>query len=364
MKINDYMKRMNYFIKIALAILLILSIGSCKKAEEEKGIEDQDGTTETPEESSEVIPDQQNTEYFGIEALDEGNIIFYSSEGYYQYGPSIMRYEDGSMDAWFSSPGNSGSQWDWISYRHSDDGIEWSDEEIVLRPTPGSKDQCSVCDPGVVFFGGYYYLGYTATDYYAGNGSYNSAFVARSQYPDGPFEKWNGNSWGGDPEPIIKYEGDPDGFGIGEISFVVLNEDLYIYYTYYDLSGGNIELAKADLTEDWPSTIRYKESVLLRENQDSLDVVYDERLNKFFGFSIDLRMTEQSRLIMYESQNGKEFTKVDSTKTNIKDFAHNVGVSKSPEGHIDSNDELLVGYAYGEKWGRWNTVMQRVAIIR
>ena len=31
-------------------------------------------------------------------------------------------------------------------------------EKIVLKPTPGSKDQCSVCDPGVIYFNDYYYL--------------------------------------------------------------------------------------------------------------------------------------------------------------------------------------------------------------
>ena len=199
----------------------------------------------------------ENTISLQVEAVDEGNVIFYTSQGFYRYGPSIMEYEDGSMDMWMSSPGNSGSQWDWISYRHSDDGINWSSEQIVLRPTPGSKDQCSVCDPGVIYFNGYYYLAYTGTDYYEGKGSNNSAFVARSENPYGPFE---------------------------------------------------------------------------------------------------------NRLIMYYSEDGKSFTKLDSTKDFIEDYAHNLGVAKSPDGHINTNNEILIGYAYGERWGRWDLKVQNIRI--
>lgn len=360
--------------QLLIVVLICMMLVSCNKtesneiqepvSEDKTEVTEDKKKTEKDDSETETVVTQKNPDVYTIEAVDEGTDIFFASVGFYQYGPSIMKYEDGSYDAWFSSPGNSGSEWDWISYRHSDNGIDWSEETIVLRPTPGTKDQCSVCDPGVIYFDGYYYLAYTGTDDYEGKGSNNSAFVARSVNPDGPFEKWNGSSWGGYPQPIIIYEGDPKGFGIGEVSFVILDEDLYIFYTYYDNQGGMISLSKADLVENWPGTIRYKGDVLLRENQDSLDVVYDERLERFFGFSIDLRMTKESRLVMYESKNGKDFTKVDSTKTNIADFAHNVGVSKSPAGHIDSDDGLLVGYAYGENWGRWNTKVQIVRIVQ
>ena len=121
-------------------------------------------------------------------------------------------------------------------------------------------------------------------------------------------------------------------------------------------------MSKADLCENWPATIRFKGDTLIRENQDSLDIVYDETLDRFFGFSVDLRMTVSSRIIMYVSENGKEFVEADSTKTNIEDYAHNIGVAKSPEGHIDSSKEILVGYGYGENWGRWNLKMQHIEI--
>ena len=355
-------KRIRKTIQAILIMLLLFMSTGCKEENEETEPVVDNQEQQNTQNPVEETPEPQIEKRISIEAIDEGDVIFYSSEGFYRYGPSIMKYDDGSMDAWFSSPGNSSSEWDWITYRHSDDGVNWSEEEIVLRPTPGSKDQCSVCDPGVIFFGGYYYLGYTSTADRNAQGANNSAFVARSIYPDGPFEKWNGSGWGGDPEPIILYEGDPSGWGIGELSFVIKDEDLCIYYTFFDENYGYTGLCKADLEEDWPARIRYKNDVLERVHQDSIDVVYDDSLDTYLAFAIDNRMTESSCLIMYASHSGKQFDKIDSTKTNIQDYAHNMGIAKSPEGHINSDEIQLIGYAYGKQWGRWNTLFQQIMI--
>ena len=320
-----------------------------------------DQTPSEPEDKPEESIEAKSKIY--LHTVDEGDIIFYSSEDYYRYGPSILKYEDGSMDAWFSSPGNNYSEWDYITYRHSEDGINWSDEELVLRPTPGSKDQCSVCDPGVIYFDDWYYLAYTSTADSEGGGANNSAFVCRSRYPDGPFEKWDGEGWGGDPQPIIAYEGDPEGWGVGEISFVIKDEDLYIYFSTMDVSGGGTALYKADLVEDWPKTMRFKNDVLPRGHQDSLDVAYDDELEMFLAFSVDYRMSESSRIILYGSYDGKTFEDLDTEKNLIEDYAHNLGVAKDANGHIDTKEDLLIGYAYGEAWGRWNTRFQHMRVV-
>ena len=186
------------------------------------------------------------------------------------------------------------------------------------------------------------------------------AFVARSPYPDGPFEKWNGSGWGGDPEPIIFYDGGKDNWGIGEVSFVLDEEDLYIYYSYIDVRDTYIGLCKADPTDDWPATIRDKGAVLYQLDHDSVEIVYDENRESFFAFSINGRLLEGSKLVMYESKNGKDFHEVASVKEGIEDYAHNLGVSKSEKGWIDSSDELLIGYAYGKKWGSWDTRFQYI----
>ncbi len=311
--------------------------------------------------SASMIVEDEETDLV-VKAADEGKTVFYSSQGYYRYGPSILENEDGSYDAWFSAPGNNSTQWDWITYRHSDDGIEWSREKTVLKPTEGSKDQCSVCDPGVVCFGGYYYLGYTSTADYGRRGYNNSAFVARSKDPDGPFEKWNGKGWGGKPQPIIKYEGDPRGWGIGELSFVLMGNELYIYYTYFDTTGGYTSLAKAEVCEDWPATIEEKGAVLGRTTQDSLDVFYADDLKMFLAFSIENRMSEGSGIALYASGNGQQFEYCDVTNQNIENYAHNMGIAKDREGHQKTDRELLAGYAYGRYWGRWNLKFQKVTV--
>ena len=349
--------------KYLIVFFLFFFLCACNKREEEAIIDDPDINEEEviEEDPAEEEPvEEEPVEIpvvYHIDAVNDGDVIFYTEDGYYRYGPSIMVNEDGTMDAWFASPGNSSTQWDWITYRHYEDG-EWSNEKTVLRPTEGSKDRCSVCDPGVIYFGGYYYLAYTATDYYDGNGSYNMAFVARSRNPDGPFEKWNGKGWGGKPEPIIFYDGGKDNWGIGEVSFVIRDDDLFIYYTYIDVRDTYIGLSKADLTEDWPLTIRDKGPVLYQSNHDSLEVVYDSNLDTFLAFTIDERLTESAKLFVYASPNGKIFELLCETEDMVEDFAHNLGVAKSKEGALDSSGNILIGYAYGKDWGRWDTKLQ------
>ena len=352
MYFNHTKKSLLLLFKTALTVFLILSIASCKQDNNE---------INTYPDNPEV---QEETISLKVEAVNEGNVIFHTSQGFYRYGPSIMEYEDGSMDMWMSSPGNSGSQWDWITYRHSDDGVNWSSEQIVLRPTPGSKDQCSVCDPGVIYFNGYYYLAYTGTDYYEGKGSYNMAFVSRSENPYGPFEKWNGSGWGGNPEPFIYYDGGKDNWGIGEVSFVIYENDLCIYYTYIDIRDSYIGLYKADLVDNWPGLLRDKGPVLYSADHDSVEIVYDENLDIFLAFTMEGRMMEGSRLVLYESNNGKDFHKTNSTKEYIEDHAHNLGIAKSSEGFVDTSKELLIGYAYGPDWGRWDLKVQNLKVTQ
>lgn len=301
-------------------------------------------------------------ERYNFEISDDGKILF-NSNGYgYRYGPSIMKNDDGSMDIWYSSPGNSSSQWDWIIHRHSKDGINWSNESVVLKPTAGSKDQCSVCDPGLIYFNDYYYLAYTATSYYQGKGSNNSAFVARSKSPGGPFEKWNGESWGGKPEPIIEYEGNPDGWGIGEVSFVIHNDELYVYYTYYDENGGSTRLAKANLQDDWPLSLSGDETVCVVTHQDSLDVVYMDDMDTFLAFAIYQRMAQNSSLIIYESKDGLDFKEIDKSKDSMEDYSHNVGISKNKSGHSNSEDRNYIGYGYGASWGKWSLIVREISV--
>ena len=75
----------------------------------------------------------------------------------------MIRNDDGSVDLWAVSPGNNSTMWEYIVYRHLDNNGNWSKEKTVLKPTANSDDCYSTCDPGVIYFNGYYYLGYTST---------------------------------------------------------------------------------------------------------------------------------------------------------------------------------------------------------
>lgn len=297
-----------------------------------------------------------------INVTDSGYDIF-TCNGYgYRYGPSIMYYDDGSMDLWLSSPGNNSTEWDYIRYMHSDDGENWSEEEVVLRPTRGSLDHYSTCDPGVIYFNGYYYIGYTSTT--NPDGYDNDIYVARSENPNGPFEKWNGTGWGGKPAPIIDYTGEPEYWGVGEISFCIKEDKLYCYYSYYGDSGAQTRVNISDLSDDWPAKLYFKGIAFYRnEGEDSCDVAYIEEIDKFLAVTIGSRLTSQANITICESSDGVNYEKTDSVTENVHVYSHSVGITKKPDGSINLDDPLYVGYAYGNMgWGKWSCCFQPIEI--
>ena len=303
--------------------------------------------------------------YVTLEIKDEGYDIYVPKGKGYRYGPSIIYYDDGTMDAWFASEGNSSTIWDLVTYRHFD-GKQWSEEEIVLKPTKKSLDHYSVCDPGVIYFDGYYYIGYTSTTNSTNGGVENNVFVARSKKPNGEYEKWNGEGWGVKPRPIIEYTNDDLQWGIGEPSFVIKDDKLYCYYTLICEEGSFTKLMTADLCENWPETLVDNGIVFIRKNaQGSFDIVYDDITEKFFAFGIENNFNSKSCIALYESEDGFKFEQTDSIN-GIEEYAHNLGISKKFNGHIDFNDDLIVGYAYSKDskniWGKWATKFQTVKL--
>ncbi len=317
-------------------------------------------------EDSLPVSEADESVHLRVAACDDPHIVYAPIEGRagYRYGPSMIYYADGSCDAWFSCNGSNG-EWDWISYKHSDDGINFGDEKIVLTPTPDSKDLYSCCDPGVVYFGGYYYLGYTSTTYAYHGGVNNNVFVARSVYPDGPYEKWDGKGWGGDPEPIVYYNEDETKYGAGEPSFVVLGDSLYVYYTWACSHGQYLGIAVADAREEnWPLTLKDHGPVLAKSNCDSVDMMYLEDNNKFYGFCTSDRFSENSGITVYESSDGIHFHFVEVFKNRLYRYLHNGGVAHRPDGHVQLKDRHFVGYAFSNgadgNWGQWATAFQQV----
>ena len=318
------------------------------------------------------------SKHFKLRLPDAGKDIYMPRKTQtwgYRYGPSIM-VEGDVCRAWFASPGDC-FEADWFTYRESrDKGASWTDERVVLTPTPDSMDWFSVCDPAVFKYGKYYYIGYTSTIFADGGGVCNNGFVARSEHPDGPFFKWTGDGWGeyrngcawmGKPAPIIYYDEDWKHWGTGEFSFVVKDDVLYIYYTWTSkkadgTSYSQTRVATADITrEDWPCTIVQHGVAAVRNGggNDSYDVVYCEELDKFIALSTDKRFSKDSFLSVSESDDGLRFTRVNDIRTNTCFMLHNCGISGDAQHHIKQGDTLLLGYAYGNQWGKWGTRLHR-----
>ena len=308
---------------------------------------------------------------------DEGFDIFqpYETSYSYRYGPSIIVNEDGSIDSYYASLGSQGSgsvhmggeykEWDHITYTHITSDGEILPEETVLQPTPNSYDFYSCCDPGTVYFNGYYYIGYTSTVHRTG--LCNNVYVARSECPDGPYEKWNGSGWGGDPMPIMMYDGSNLLWGEGEVAFVVLEDTLYIYYTLKGQHGFKTMAATADATdENWPATIVKRGPALEQGNaQSGADFKYVEFQRKFIGIAIENSFSENSYIRIYESLDGITYTETQKLYEGVYKYAHNIGISGDRYGHIKDTDKVYIAYAYAdapqsENWGQWATHMQEV----
>ena len=311
-----------------------------------------------------VEPDE--TKFIGVTAKDTGNDIYVpcKDESYvYRYGPSMIRNADGSIDAYFSAPGVF-DQWDWIFYRHSPDGGKsWTVEKAVLQPTPDSADFYSCCDPGIVKCGDYYYLAYTST--IVEGGIDNNVFVARSKNLDGPFEKWNGSGWGGRPAPIIEYTGDHTTYGAGEPSMVVVNDTLYLYYTWRDGELNQTRLSIADANDpNWPKVLEYVGVAIdhVDGDTDSADVKYVEDYGKFIAVSTAKRFTTDSYVKVYCSDDGITFKDSYALKSNTSHCCHNCGISGRPNGHIRLSDNVYIAYAYGQEFGTWATRINEVEL--
>lgn len=280
----------------------------------------------------------------------------------YRYGPFFIINADNSIDVWTSSPGNGSSQWDWIRHKKSTDGGQtWGAETIVLQPTPGSADTYSCCDPGVIKFGGYYYLGYTSTTDIRGTD--NNVFVARSTSPTGPFVKWNGTGWGGDPQPFIHYTGAADRYGAGEPVFVINGNTLYIYATWIDrVDGAPIEQTRlwtaSTADQNWPGSLTYVGPL----SQQITDVKYVDAYNKFVAIAQTKPFCYDAHLRCLESTDGINFYTGNFMKGFTAAYLHNPGMSGNEIGHLDLTDNNFVAHAYGTNWGSWDTNMYPITL--
>ena len=258
---------------------------------------------------------------------------------------------------------NSSNFVDRFAYFHSTDGgATWSKERDVLFPTEGSEDHFSVCDPGVAFFGGWYYIGYTSAPSAYG-GYYNHCYVARSRTPVGPWYKWNGSGWGGEPAKVIAFNGSTSAWGAGEPSIVVKDDTIYFYYTWIDSAGAwlpTTRLATAPVCDDWPAHLAEQGTVIDKvrlKDADSCDIKYIEDYGLFYAFHTYNRYIPSSAIAVWSSPDGRNFTYQGDMTGDLRPGLGNMGVSGDGMGHIRLRYPQFVSYSYATSGGRasWNT---------
>ena len=274
------------------------------------------------------------------------------------------------------STSNSSRFVDRFAYWHNTNGgTSWGAERDVMYPTEGSEDNYSVCDPGAAHFGGWYYLSYTSapgaqTGYR--EGYYNHCYIARSSTPRGPWYKWNGSGWGGDPAKVVAFDGDVREWGAGEPSIVVKDNTVYYYHSWVtgiSETQNNQEVWltpysrktyvwTAPLTEDWPAHLTFRGVAMDQTSlvsSDSADVKYVEDYDMFYAFHTYYRMTSSAKIAVWTSTDGISFTYRGNLGGSIVAGAHNMGVSGDGEGHIRLSEQQYVAYGYGGTWGCWST---------
>ena len=350
---------------------------------------------EAPEEAADVAEEQEPEEeeeekpHIRLTVDDPGWDVFVPATGDhpdYRYGPALIRNDDGSIDAWFSAPGDGSREYDFITYKHSDDGgVTWGEERVVLRATSGAPDALSACDPDVFYYDGWYYLGYTSTINKKEKGLCNSAYLARSKQPEGPYEKWNGHGFGGAAVPIVYYDGVDIGWGAGEVSFVVKDDTLFVYSTKDSYSADPRRYRKTEVRtvslkeENWPGKLTLRgygldrsdtveseidpdaEDPYIYKDADSWDVAYVEEADKFLALGCNRRFKIDSSLVYFESDDGICFRRVGELNNNVICKCHNCGLMTDEQGHIKPGDPILIAYAYSgayrSAWGIWGTRM-------
>lgn len=316
--------------------------------------------SETRTMTGRVTPPGDEAKYIQAEAVDEGWDTYVPGRVYggYRYGPSMILNADGSIDLWSAANATFG-YWDMITYsRLYKEGKTRTKETVAVKPTAGSMDALSNCDPGVIKIGDYYYVGYTST--MDERGINNDLFIARSKTPAGPFEKWDGTGWGGDPVPLVEHDHDLDNVaGAMEPSFVLMGDTLYVYYNW----NGPCFVATADASdENWPATLTVRGEAIPDNMGDSKDVKYVDEYGRFIAVFTTKRFTDDSYVSVWESFDGLEFRPAGFVKNHTAQRLHNCGISGRSDGHICKGDPVYLSYAYGPGWGTWATRMHKVTL--
>ncbi|MDE1191726.1 MAG: hypothetical protein PW786_06270 [Arachidicoccus sp.] len=307
-------------------------------------------------------PINTDTIFDGRPKIDTATPIYLNASGssYRNTIASIIN-SDGSVDAWFTTPGNkypNGLAYtSMITYNKSSDGGKtWGTEAVSLRPTQGNADQLFCRDPAVVKLSdGYYYIAYSSSN--VSESIDNKIYIGRSENPAGPWDKWNGTKWAQDSSVAIvkdtaavakKY------YGAGAPSLIVLNNVLYLYYTFQPNTGQSfIKLYTSDLSDtNWPSKLVSMGTVLDKSmyyvsKPERAVVKYREDIKKFVAlFSVN-SLTDSSYISYWQSSDGLFFSRSGSLRYNLKIDLSGCGLSSDENGFIQSNTKNFITYSVG-----------------
>jgi hypothetical protein len=324
-----------------------------------------------------AMPDGNSRQSFRIWPTQLRHDIYTpSSPSDYRTSASIFRSTPTEPLNQLNCGPESGSGIQVIRLTTSQDGASWGPETVVLRPTPNGPDAYGVCDPNVVKAGLYYYLAYTGFDR-----ARHAVFLARSPSLSQPWQKWNGEGWGGPrpPAPIVAASS-LTGFGVGHPSMIVQPGAMLIYYGFHNGTTWQTRVVSAPLRSDnvvtWPREIIGGTTVLAHPGSDaknvcgraddSTDVAYDDIQGKYVAVTTDSKSFADSSLETYESPTGLRFTKALTVGMHgygnvVEDHAHHVSIVRDAQGHFKSTPENTIVYDYGPERDCPNRLRWQVA---
>ncbi len=313
-----------------------------------------------------VTPDTGR--YLKLEVQDSLGSIAYpeAGSGAAVFDPCFIQYKNGNIDGWYTVTGSNTGE-TWIVHNAYDYNKKtWSAYKSVIQTESGSLDSYSVSQPSAIKVGDYYYIAYTGSsnNEEGTQGNCSGIFVARAANPEGPYQKWNGEGWGGAPRPFIYYDGPDTMQGASGASLIELDGTLYIYYTWNsaDLSGNpvnEIRLAKSSAVDlNWPGALQTYGSVCKGKGRTSdIEVKYSEETGKMFAIGIESVSDEDSAIVCFEGNTPELLTRVSSVRSGVYNFISSIGISGSVNGHLRAQNVStpFVMYSYESASGNGYT---------
>lgn len=316
----------------------------------------------------------------------------------YAYAPATVYY-DGVFHQFFCSPGLASDStllhpdpvgyfnkpvqndtrdkyhigfWDFLRYRTSKNGYNWTIPRLALTPTvtTSDKSETCTCDPAIIKHGSYWYLYYTG----ARPGYQTVVYVARSKYLNGPFDRYTKRGtwerWPADPQPILYPKQTVVGsYGLGQLSVVKRGSTFHFWFSYIldgkpqnfmhmtsnspysGLQSKTWTVISLDGKKNFKNIFKANgtldnNALETNEINDFGEVRWNTATNKY-----ELWMTsayfdgpkgKNNYLVKYESSDGNTWTST-SQKIGPYNYMHNVGVSGDENGQV--NGKYIITFA-------------------